>query len=226
MAHRKFIMFAFCPSKPSKPGLLPDTGRMIFPSPGKIHCGVVFFWKAIVEKLPAHPNTPSLELLPVARHRPYDFSGLEKFIGEASLLQLQPHLWPDRLDVSCSPPKIHHVRLLPIQAHKAKATAKQGPNDFSRSGKIHSRSPQAPKNGKPKRWYLQQSYPSWTGYRVHEPHPTLTGVWWPFLKFSCLGLSNSGLGAHALIFWHEFARPCAILQRSTQMNLFVAGKII
>ena len=90
--------------------LLPDTGRMIFPSLGKF-IGQSFSLENSSRKL--------------------IFAGLGKFIGEASLLQLQPHLWPDRLDVSCSPAKIHHLRLLPIQAHKARAPARQGPNDFS-----------------------------------------------------------------------------------------------
>ena len=35
VALRKFIMYAFCPSKPTKPGLLPDRDRMILPGLGK-----------------------------------------------------------------------------------------------------------------------------------------------------------------------------------------------
>ena len=63
---------------------------MIFSGLGKFIGESFSVWK-----LPAHPNTPSLELLPDGGRM--IFSGLGKDIGEAFLLQLQPHLWPGRL---------------------------------------------------------------------------------------------------------------------------------
>ena len=71
---------------------------MILPGLGKFTAESFSFGKQLW-KLPAHPNTPSLELLPDGGGM--IFSGLGKFIGEAFLLQLQPHLWQaKKLDAS------------------------------------------------------------------------------------------------------------------------------